>query len=177
MRQAITRKTRTHNKLSVFAFIILLLVSLGGTALWRMQTVQVMSVQSGSMSPAINKGDAVVLRPVDRRDLKVGDVVSYRSPANQAVIITHRVVAVESNWGLLVTKGDNTERADKPVAAAEVIGRVDARIAYAGFALDFLRSPAGLIAAVYIPAGTIVLLELRRLASYYGKPTYRLVGY
>jgi signal peptidase len=177
MRQTTIRKTRTHNKLSVLAFVVLLFVSLGGIVLWRMPTIQVMSVQSNSMAPAIRRGDAVVFSQARKQDLKVGDIVSYRSPANQAVIITHRVVAVESNWGLLVTKGDNATRADKPIAANDVLGKVTTRIAYAGFALDFLRSPAGLIAAVYVPAGIIVLLELRRLVTYYAKPTYRLIGY
>lgn len=177
MSQALIYKSRTHNKLSVLAFIVLLLVSVVGIGLWRMRTIQVMSVQSGSMSPAINKGDVIVLKPLSKQMLEVGDVVSYRSPANQAVIITHRVVSVETNWGLIVTKGDNAKRADKPIAVTEVIGKVDQRVAYAGFALDFLRSPAGLIAAIYVPAATIILLELRRLVGYYSKPTYRLAGY
>lgn len=177
MQQTTVYKSRTHSKLSLLAFVVLVLVSSVGIALWRMQSVQVMSVQSGSMAPAIKRGDAVVLRSVDKHTLAVGDVVSYRSPANQSVIITHRITRVESNWNLVVTKGDNANRADKPVPMSEIIGRVDARVAYGGFGLDFLRSPAGLISSVYIPAAIIVILELKRLAIYYHKPTYRLIGY
>lgn len=177
MRQTIVYKSRLHNKLSLFAFLVLTVVSLIGIVLWRTQSVQVMSVQSGSMTPAIKRGDAVVLRPVSMQNLAVGDVVSYRSPANQSVIITHRITRVESNWRLVVTKGDNANRADAPVPMAEIIGRVDTRIAYGGFVLDFLRSPAGLVAGVYIPAVIIIGLELKRLVLAYTKPTYRLVGY
>ena len=177
MHRTVIYKSRSHNQLSLFAFLVLAVVSLVGITLWRMQSVQVMSVQSGSMTPAIKRGDAVVLRPVSHQMLAVGDVVSYRSSADQSIIITHRIVQIERNWGLVITKGDNVERADKPVPMSEIIGRVDTRIVYGGFVLNFLRSTAGLVAGVYAPAAVIVVLELRRLAAYYSKPTYRLVGY
>jgi signal peptidase len=170
-------KSRRHNRLGLGAFLLLSLVSIGGLALWRMPSVQLMTVESGSMTPAIRKGDAVVLRPVASSNLKVGDVVSYRSPADQSVIITHRIVEVEKTWKQVITKGDNVSRNDKPLPMSEIIGRVDLRVAYLGFALGFLRTPAGLIACVYLPALLIVGLELKRLAVNYTKHTYRLVGY
>jgi signal peptidase len=170
-------KNRRHNKLSTAAFIVLALVSLTGLVLWRMQSVQVMTVESGSMTPAIRKGDAVVLRPVDTDSLKVGDVVSYRSPADQRVIITHRIVEVEKTWKQVITKGDNVSRNDKPLTMSEIIGKVDVRVTYLGYALDFLRSPAGLIIGVYLPAVVIIGTEFKRLIVSYTKPTYRLVAY
>jgi len=170
-------KARKHSRLSIMAFLVLSLVSIGGLALWRLQSVQVMSVESASMSPNIRRGDAVVLRPAKPSALHVGDVVSYRSPADQGVIITHRIIEVESTWGQVVTKGDNATRNDKPVAMSEIIGKVSARVSYLGFVLDFFRSPAGLIVFVYLPALTIVILELKRLALHYARPTYRLLAY
>jgi signal peptidase len=170
-------KSRRHNKLGLGAFLLLSLVSIGGLVLWRVPSVQLMTVESGSMTPAIRKGDAVVLRPVNPVDLHVGDVVSYRSPADQSVIITHRVVEVEKAWKQVITKGDNVDRNDKPLPMSEIIGKVDLRVAYLGYALDFLRTPAGLITCVYLPAAMIVGLELKRLTSQYTKPTYRLAGY
>lgn len=170
-------RSRHHNWLSIIAFVMLLIVSLVGIALWRVQNVQFMSVESGSMAPAIRKGDAVVVRPADPKTLVAGDVVSYRSPADQSVIVTHRVVKVEPSWHLLITKGDNVSRADKPFSTDNVIGKVDARIAYAGYGLDFLRTPMGLAVCVYLPAVIILGSELRRLAKHYTRPTYRLVGY
>jgi signal peptidase len=170
-------RSRRHNWFSIVAFVVLLIVSVVGIGLWRMQNVQIMSVESGSMAPAIRKGDAVVVQPVNPKSLVAGDIISYRSPADQAVIITHRIVRVESTWHLLVTQGDNTSRTDKPVSMDNVVGKVNARIAYAGYALDFLRTPAGLATCVYLPAAVIVGLEMKRLAVHYTRPTYRLVGY
>jgi signal peptidase len=170
-------KSRRHNKLGLGAFLLLSIVSISGLALWRMPSVQLMTVESGSMTPAIRKGDAVVLRPVKSSDLKVGDVVSYRSPADQSIIITHRIVEVEKTWKQVITKGDNVGRNDKPLPMSEIVGKVDLRVAYLGYALDFLRTPAGLATCVYLPAALIIGLELRRLTKHYTRPTYRLSAY
>ena len=177
MRQTTVLRSRRHSKLSLVAFLVLLVSCLIGLTLWKVPNAQVMSVESGSMAPTIRRGDAVLLRTADTAALKVGDVVSYRSPADQRVIITHRIVTVEKNWGLLITKGDNESRNDKPIATSEIIGRVDMRMAYVGFVLDFLRTPLGLTLCIYLPAALIVFGELRRLATYYTKPTYRLLAY
>jgi signal peptidase len=177
MHRTTVYRSRRHDKLSLAAFLILITASLAGLMLWRVQSIQVMSVESASMSPTIRRGDAVVLQTVSNADLKPGDVVSYRSPADQRVIITHRIMSVEKNWNLVITKGDNVDKTDKPVPMSDIIGRVDLRVAYLGFTLSFLRSPAGLAVCVYLPALTIVVLELRRLATHYTKPTYRLVSY
>lgn len=170
-------RSRRHSKLSLLAFVVLFVVSLIGIGTWRSQSHQVLSVQSGSMAPAIQRGDAVVLEPLAKDNLRVGDIVTYRSPADQSVLVTHRVVSINRNWNLIITKGDNVSRNDKPVAMSEIIGKVDARIAYLGFVLDCLRTPAGLVAAVYMPAAVIVGLELKRLAAHYTRPTYRLPAY
>ncbi|HWT55629.1 MAG TPA: signal peptidase I [Candidatus Microsaccharimonas sp.] len=170
-------KPHNHNRVSLVAFILLLIVSLAGLALWRLDSVQLMTVQSGSMAPAIRKGDAVFVEPVTTSALRVGDVVSYRSPRNQATIITHRIVRVETDWKLLLTKGDNTQRVDDPVPDSAVIGKVTLRLAYLGYLASFLRSPLGLAATVYAPALLIIVLEIRRLITQYATPTYRLMGY
>ena len=77
----------------------------------------------------------------------------------------------------MITKGDNTPRNDKPLPMSQIIGKVDYKVAYLGYGLNFLRSPAGLITAVYLPALLIIVLELKRLATHYTKPTYRLLSY
>jgi signal peptidase len=178
MHRTIVRRSRHHNWLTIACFVVLLAVSAVGLAMWRMQSVEFMSVESNSMAPIIRKGDAVMVRPVaDPKSLVAGDVISYRSPADQSVIITHRIIRTEPRWRLLVTQGDNVSRADKPVSMDAVVGKVDARVAYAGYVLDFIRTPVGLATAVYLPAAIILGSELTRLARHYTRPTYRLPGY
>lgn len=177
MRRMTTYKTRDHGLLKGIALLVLFSVSLSGIALWRIHSIQLMTVESASMTPAIKRGDAVLLRPVSISILKPGDVVSYRSPVDQRVIVTHRVVQVETAWNQVVTKGDNASRADRPVPASALIGKVDLRVAYLGFVVQFLRSPLGLATTIYLPAFVIVALELKRLTRHYRAPTYRLLAY
>lgn len=133
-----------------------------------------LSVQSGSMSPSIQKGDAVVVEPAT--NIRPGDIVSYRSPLDERITITHRVQAVDTARGLIVTKGDNLNIADKPFNDQLIVGRVRQRVAYAGLAIDALHSRIGLVVAAYIPATCVIVIELRKLTAYF-RPTYRLNGY
>jgi signal peptidase I len=173
----VVRRSRKHNLLAVMAMLVLLTVSLSGILLWRVQSVQLMSVESTSMSPAIKRGDALILRATPPSKLKVGDVVSYRSSANQAVIITHRIVRLEPTWKLIITRADSASRDDQPVAESQVVGRMSTRLDHMGYVVDFLRTPQGLAASVYLPALLIIILEFQRLTRAYQKPTYRLSGY
>ena len=75
---------------------------------WRVDTVL-----SGSMEPAFGAGDAVVIRDVDPTKVKVGDIITYRNPGNESVIVSHRVVDIEQGSRLaFATKGDANGEAD-----------------------------------------------------------------
>lgn len=96
-------------------------------------------VRSGSMSPAIETGDAVLVSMV-RHDsidvLDVGDVVTFEPASNDSILITHRIVEVVLNAAgepFYVTKGDaNSSRDTEMVSADRVVGRVDMRLPHAG---------------------------------------------
>jgi signal peptidase I len=143
-------------------------------AIYRMHATRILSVESNSMAPALVTGDAVILKPAPLKTLKVGDIVSYRNPTNPNVIITHRIVFVDSTLEALVTKGDNVPATDDQITASVVLGRVSYTAARLGYVLSFLRTPLGLIATIYIPTLIILWAELRHLTRFYGQPTYRL---
>lgn len=142
----------------------------------RMQGLMLLSVQTGSMQPAIRPSDAVLLRLGAGR-LAPGDVVSYRSLDNPKLVITHRVIAYDNNTGRVTTKGDALKQADRVFGADRVIGRVEYVVPMAGYAFDFLRHPAGLAVAVYVPALTLAYGEIRRLVRHYESRYYRLRAY
>jgi signal peptidase I len=50
-----------------------------------------LSVQTGSMEPAIKTGSLVFVTDVSAATIKPGDVITYTDPRNQAQTITHRV--------------------------------------------------------------------------------------
>lgn len=136
--------------------------------------MQTLSVQTNSMEPALHPGDAVVVKKVAARALRAGDVIAYRDPLHPAIFITHRIVTINARKNTVVTKGDNESVADTPFDTSLIIGRVSYGLVKAGYLLDFLRSPAGLILGTYMPAAIVLWLELRRLKIFYTPTVYRL---
>ncbi len=150
------------------------LVSLAGVTLWQIQRVRVLSVQTSSMVPVLQPGDAVVVRPVDTSKLAPGDIVSFYSLTDTTVIVTHRVVATDRDRmvGSITTRGDSNTADDPPLDRSLLIGRVERQMPNAGYVIDFIHSWTGLVVGVYIPAFILCAVELRRLLAFY-QPAYR----
>ncbi|WP_167761899.1 signal peptidase I [Blastococcus sp. CT_GayMR19] len=97
-----------------------------------------------SMEPGFQAGDLAILRTADR--YAVGDVVAYRSPSLNTVVM-HRVVSADVAG--FVTQGDNNDwlDQDKP-SRDEILGRLFLRIPRGGIALDAITSPGALVFVV-----------------------------
>ncbi len=125
-------------------------------------------VYGGSMEPAINVGSLAVIQPVEPQAVKVGDVITYRSGSESAMVTTHRVFEVMDNDGSLSfrTKGDANEDPDAYTVPAEnVVGRMWLSVPYVGYVMDFIRTPLGFGLLIGIPAAIIVGMELRNIFS------------
>lgn len=59
-----------------------------------------------SMTPEILKHDVILVKPVDAKDIKVGDVITYTGGASGKSYTTHRVFGVEN--GFYYTKDEPT---------------------------------------------------------------------
>jgi signal peptidase I len=104
-------------------------------------------VGGGSMEPTVPFGSVVIVTPVDPSDLHVGDVVSVRVGQQQAVF-THRIVRlVPRDDGLWIeTKGDANDAADPSIIpATTVVGRLQASLPYAGYAVKLLSTGPGVL--------------------------------
>ena len=90
-------------------------------------------IASGSMSPKINKGDAVIIdKKFEFKDLKKGQVIAYK---NGDIIVVHRIFnkAKVKNSYYYVTKGDANEKDDNLIITEDmIIGTVDHKIPYVG---------------------------------------------
>jgi signal peptidase I len=160
-------------------FGLLIAVSLFSAAILgyvRVRGLQLLSVQTGSMRPEIRPGDAVLVRRA-RQSLAPGDIISYQSLADARVTITHRVVSVDIKTGIIITKGDALQLSDPPIGSDRVIGKVERIVPVVGHGVDFIRRPAGLIIAVYLPGIVLTGTEIRRLMTYYVRQHYRLYAY
>jgi signal peptidase I len=127
-----------HRRLAV---LLALAVLLGGAALfWSQSELNIYVVRTGSMSPSILPGDAVLdvsAPPHVRR----GEVITFRLPSGG--LVTHRVHAIHGD--LVSTKGDANRTADPwTVAADQVVGTVRHTLPRMGYVLVYLQQPAGI---------------------------------
>lgn len=91
-------------------------------------------IGSQSMTPAINKGDAVILRKVgNNAKLKKGDVIAFQRSGK---IVVHRIAEVTKNGGdrVYVTKGDANNSVDSSVVyPKQVKGLLRAKIPFIAY--------------------------------------------
>jgi len=147
-----------------FAFIILLMIAAVLTFLaprfgWRVDTVY-----SSSMEPELKVGGVVVTRPVEAEKIRVGDIITFRSPLNEKMT-THRVIAVNEGSPLYFqTKGDANEEPDPFVVVAQnIAGKICFHIPYLGYAIHFIKTPLGLVLTLCLPGLLIIAMELRNI--------------
>jgi signal peptidase I len=118
-------------------------------------------VGSNSMWPQIRDGDAVVLKDIDTKDVKIGDVIVFRNPFNRDQLIIHRVVKIEKDKGrkTFITKGDNNPEGDiAEVSPGQIVGAVAFNIPRFGSFLEFLSEPRGYLGCIAIPAAVAISL-------------------
>ena len=122
--------------LSVAITVILVYFTSGYFSFWAI------AVASGSMSPAINKGDVVVIHKINDDgygNIEKGDVLAFQY---DNVTIVHRVVNVVQDNGkyYFYTKGDANNHEDNFTIEKEmVIGKVSIRIPWLGIPTVWLN--------------------------------------
>src|ERR687888_40925 len=95
--------------------LLLALIALVGLALLpRTGWYRPVTVLSGSMKPAFSPGDMVVLTPEPLRDVRIGQVISYRIPVGDHHVQTHRVIQIIRGGAnpVVRTKGDANNAPD-----------------------------------------------------------------
>lgn len=94
----------------------------------------IVGIASSSMSPIIEKGDAVIIKRIEEaKELKVRDIIAYRNKNNQ--IIVHRIVEINKtkNKVIIRTKGDANNKVDnQKVKLKDIKGVVKLKLKYIG---------------------------------------------
>ncbi len=124
-------------------------------------------VLSGSMSPAFETGDMILLQKTDPYTLKVNDVICYMEEESA---VTHRIMEVQQQDGapMYVTRGDaNNVEDTTPVLPEQVQGKYTGiRIAGAGDFAMFLQSTPGMLIFIGGPVLLFILWDVvRRVIS------------
>jgi signal peptidase I len=117
-------------------------------------------VLSGSMEPELKVGSVVITRPLEVESIKVGDIITFRSPVNER-FTTHRVVSLENSPSFILhTKGDANEDMDPFIVGSQsIVGKVCFNVAYLGYAIQFMKSRLGFLITLYLPGLIIVITE------------------
>jgi signal peptidase I len=76
-----------------------------------------------SMYPAIRSGDYLNIVPCAASELRRGDIVLATMKRG---LTAHRIVRISERNGSqqIITRGDNSLRSDRPIGAADILGRV-----------------------------------------------------
>ncbi len=106
-------------------------------------------VETGSMKPTIKPGDWIILKT--SKDVKVNDIITYKQGKN---FITHRVIETYRNS--YVTKGDNNNSKDSPIAQKQVVGKVIKILPKFGILKKTIFNPIVIIFSLI----TLVILNL-----------------
>ncbi|WP_280536032.1 signal peptidase I [Halopenitus sp. POP-27] len=124
-------------------------------------------VLTGSMSPAIEPGDVVIVDETDPDAIETGDVITFVR-GNTETPVTHRVVDVRGSGAerQFETKGDANEDADiRAVPAENVLGEVRFTIPYIGYVIQAVNSRVGFLLLVAVPLGLLIATELWSLLA------------
>lgn len=108
-------------------------------------------VLSGSMHPAIEVGDIVVVSRADQSELSAKDIVTFTDGDGNTV--THRIIEVVVSDGVRYykTKGDGNNAADVGlITYNDIKGKYRFKLGGAGFIVD----------AVFTPLGAVLLATL-----------------
>lgn len=73
-----------------------------------------LGMKTGSMRPAINPGDLILVNAIQPKNVRVGDIITFQRPGEADEIFTHRVAKISYSDAAIAfeTKGDANKTAD-----------------------------------------------------------------
>ncbi len=111
-------------------------------------------VLSGSMEPALQVDDLVVIRETDT--VQVGDIIVYQSRHS---LVIHRVMEISGD--AIVTRGDANNAPDEAITMSQVKGVMVASIPGIGAAVRLVKQPA-VVTGILIAAVLLTELSFRK---------------
>ncbi|MBO5355395.1 MAG: S26 family signal peptidase [Clostridia bacterium] len=113
--------------------------------------------------------------------LKVGDVLTFKYVYVRQETITHRITAIEpkETGGYIISlEGDNknsedgalTQKIDTSIENSPnyIIGKVTGQNYPLGLLINALKSPAGIVCIIILPALAIIVLEVIKIVNVFG---------
>lgn len=122
-------------------------------------------VLSGSMVPTFQVGSVIFDTPhINPATLKVGEMITFKAPYTQNMLITHRIIQVihRGNQLLFHTKGDANKVADFfLVPSQNVVAQYDNfTVPYVGYYLEFVKTKLGMALTLIIPGALLIISQM-----------------
>lgn len=115
------------------------------------------SVDSSSMTPKLPVNSLITVQKIDPQEIKVGDIVTYVLNSNN-ILVTHRVVEIDSAKQTFTTKGDANESNDSAsVHWGNVVGKVVFCVPGLGTPLRIITAEENRIAVISVIVGLFLL--------------------
>jgi signal peptidase len=160
--------SRRH-PLRTLSYLVLLLSAmlLVGVVVAGANGMRIRVEQTGSMSPALEPGDMVLVRQVPVADIRAGDVIGVRD--SRGKVIVHRVKTIETRPTTLrvSTQGDANPTGETwLIARTDQVALVKGSVPHLGSVIDAAKAPYAAI--VVLLAG--LLLAAGALRSIWSRP-------
>ena len=158
-------QSKTKSILSFISTFVVTVIVLIAAALLaaKLFGLQGFTVESNSMAPAYPVDSFIFVKETDPGEIKAGDVVTYVFNEN-GLLVTHRVISVDTANQTFVTKGDNNNVADPaPVLWGNVVGKVVFSVPRVGAVMRVLTADKNkpyIIASIAIIGIASVILDL-----------------
>ena len=110
-------------------------------------------VSSGSMKPAYEVGDVILVKACDPLTVREGDIVTYygKSAEMAGKIVTHRVVKApfeQNGEYYITTRGDANSADDPNVKTSDVIGITEKKMPFLTVLYNYFATPWGLLTII-----------------------------
>lgn len=123
----------------------------------RVVGMHMFNVESGSMAPAYPVNSLVVVKETEPADIREGDVITFVMNED-GMLVTHRVIAVNSAEKTFITKGDANNVEDAaPVLWDNTVGKVLFGIPIAGHIFAVITAEGNRKIMIGIIAGLLAL--------------------
>lgn len=126
---------------------------------------RVFTVATGSMEPAYEVGDVILVKETIPEELQVGDVITYLGNRSSVsgIIITHRIINIEtkSDGTLSFTvKGDANQVEDPVIDSSQIYGKVTMKLTFITFISNIVHNQYGFFFLIFVPIVLFIFLEV-----------------
>ena len=148
----------------IFTSILLVILILAAAVLFLPKFVGMtpLAVLSGSMEPTYHVGSLIYVKDADPEEVQVGEPITFK--ISDDTMVTHRVVAIDTDARTFQTKGDANDNVDGGAVAYEnLVGKPVFTIPYMGYLAVYANTTTGMIITV---TSILVILILTFLPDF-----------